>query len=226
MAAPIVRSLLIALAIAGGTTAAACTNSEQSRPAHPTAADAGPQTAGSYAGTSAGTSAGTAQPVSGRRPRTMRSPPPTGPRAPYPTPRAGKVPRLQRDQSGVLAALPGSGTLSCAVVGGRADVRAGGVAAGNFARARTSYAEQVSVTEVPSVFLYLIPKVAGSVSTATVEVRRLPSGTAQTVISRTLQQAGEWRYFALQIPIPSPGTYRLTMAAGADRGCFEVRFTS
>jgi hypothetical protein len=136
------------------------------------------------------------------------------------------VPVQHRNQSSVLTSLPGSRAASCVVVGRRRDVRSGSVAAGNFVTARMSYIEQVPIAEVPTVFLYLIPEHAGALRSATVRVTRVGSGTAQTVTSQSVQQADEWRYFALQVPVRSPGTYRLAMAAGADHGCFEVRFTS
>lgn len=146
--------------------------------------------------------------------------------APYPTPAGGKVAVRHQNQSTVLNALPGTRAASCAPVGDRTDMRSGAVAAGNFVVARKSYVEQVPITEVPTVFLYLIPEHAGRLSAATVRVANVASGTAQTVTSTSVQQAEDWRYFALQIPVRSPGRYRLTMTAGEDRGCFELTFKS
>jgi hypothetical protein len=80
--------------------------------------------------------------------------------------------------------------------------------------------------EVPTVFLYLIPQHISAVHRATVQVTSLDAGTTERVISRSLEEADAWHYFALRIPVRSPGSYRLEMTTGVDHGCFDVAFTT
>jgi hypothetical protein len=220
MTVPTAARLLPITALAAGVLAA-CTSGGGPTPAQSAAARA---SVGSTVAPSASASAGagdtgTSGPTLARTASGRTSVP-----APYPTPAGGKMPQVHRDQSRVLDALPGSRSASCAIVGDRTDVRSGDVAAGNFVVARKSYAKQVPIAEVPTVFLYLIPQHAASLRVATARVSLVGSGTSRMVTSTSVEQADQWQYFAMQIPVRQPGRYRLTMAAGTDRGCFEVTF--
>ena len=124
----------------------------------------------------------------------------------------------------MLDSLPGSPTAACATVGKHTDLRAGGVAVGNFVTARSTFAKQFGKSEVTDVFLYVIPQHAAHMSKVDVRVQPTHSGSASTVVSKDVENANGAQYYAVDLPIPKPGTYRLEMTAGADRGCYEVTF--
>lgn len=149
------------------------------------------------------------------------APPATvGPSAPFPTPSNGRGAGTETDQAGVLNALPGRTSPGCVSVGARAtDVRSGSVAAGNFATARHSYASGTH-----TVFLYLIPQHAKGLHRATITLTPRSGGSPATITSTQVDQAAQWQYFSVDLPVPAPGAYRLTMAAGSDHGCFDVTF--
>lgn len=142
--------------------------------------------------------------------------------APYPTPSGDAT--VRANQTVVLNSLPGSRSQSCATVGAHTTVRAGSIAAGNFQTARKSFSSQYRKTEVPQLNLYVIPQHAKAMKKLTVKVRSLSGGQSKTVHSTQVEKAAEWRYYALVLPVKEPGSYRLTMSSGADKGCFDVRF--
>jgi hypothetical protein len=161
----------------------------------------------------------------------------SGTSSPAPTPGAGAAggastgvsrptgPARAGDQSQVLTSLPGSPRPGCVVVGDRADVRSGTMAAGNFVRAREEFRRLAASQPQPSIFLYVIPGDARRPRSVTVQLRQLSGGTARrTVTSSSVQDADQWKYFAVNVFVPGPGTWRLTTRAGADRGCFDVTF--
>jgi hypothetical protein len=142
---------------------------------------------------------------------------------PYPTP--GRDPSQAADQSTVLASLPGSTSSTCENVGSYTDLRSGSIAAGNFAHARAQYTESAALTPVPQVDLYAIPRHAAMLTTLTITVDPTGAGPTKTLTSTSVQQADAWTYFAVQLPVPAPGGYQITMVSGADRGCFLVTFS-
>lgn len=185
----------------------------------------------SSAPTAAGSGSATTRPTNGRSAagahsrspgRRLTGGRPAGASAPYPTPAAGIGPSLHSNQASVLDSLPGSRRMTCAQVGTHTDLRSGSLAVGNFAVARKSYVKQVPITEVPTVFLYLIPQHMRAAKKAVVTMHG--PGTTQRVTSKDVEEAGDWRYFALNLPVSSPGSYQLNIAAGVDRGCFRVTF--
>jgi hypothetical protein len=125
----------------------------------------------------------------------------------------------------VLASLPGSSSSSCANVGSHTDLRSGAIAAGNFAHARAQYSQTVASTEVPMLDLYVIPQHAATLTSLTITLDPTGSGPTTTVTSKSVEQADAWSYFAVQLPVPAPGGYQLTMVSGSDRGCFLVTFS-
>ena len=144
------------------------------------------------------------------------------PTAPYPTP--GHEPDAQTNQVTVLNSLPGSSAGSCAVVGSHTDLRAGSVAAGNFATAKKQYASTVGKTEVPSVSLYVIPQNAKAMDSVTITVDPRGAGVTKKVTSKSIGQADAWSFYAVTLPVPAAGSYRLTVVAGINHGCFDVTF--
>jgi hypothetical protein len=147
--------------------------------------------------------------------------PPTKTTVPHLRPGRGAGPRSNQTQ--VLESLPGSGAARCAYVGSRTNVRAGSMAAGNFRIARTKYAAEARRSEAPELFLYVIPQRTKHLHKLTVSVDPA-SGPTRTVTSTSMERADVWRYFAVDIPIPRAGAYRLIMVSGANRGCFDVIF--
>lgn len=165
--------------------------------------------------------ASTTRPTTGATSGTTTAPP-TKTTVPHLRPGRGAGPRS--NQTRVLDSLPGSGAAGCAAVGSRADVRAGSVAAGNFRIARSKYAAEAGRSEVPELFLYVIPQRTKHLHKLTVSVDPV-SGPTRTVTSTSVERADVWRYFAVDIPIARAGAYRLTMVSGANRGCFDVTFS-
>lgn len=147
---------------------------------------------------------------------------PTGTKARYPTP--GKDPELVADQSSVLDSLPGSSSQACGEVGGHTDLRAGSIAAGNFQSAQHDFRAGYGKTEGVELNIYVIPQNARHLHKVQATVRPLGGGQALTVTSTAVEQADVSRYFAVQLPVSRPGTYRLTFVTGADRGCFIATF--
>jgi hypothetical protein len=125
----------------------------------------------------------------------------------------------------VLASVPGSSSSSCESVGTHTDLRSGAIAAGNFAHARAQYTQTATSTEAPKVDLYVIPQHAAHLSTLTITIDPTGAGATTTLTSKSVQQADAWSYFAVQLPVPAPGSYQLTMVSGADRGCFLITFS-
>lgn len=143
-------------------------------------------------------------------------------KAPYPT--TGRLPKPVSDQAPVLANLPGSAKSICAVVGSRTDLRSGGIGMGNFQTAQASFAKQFGHAEVPQLNFYVIPQHAKSLKFATIRIEPQGGGTATSVRTKQAESADAYRYFALVLPIKSPGAYRLTVTSGTDQGCFTVSF--
>jgi hypothetical protein len=140
---------------------------------------------------------------------------------------APAAPTVNRgNQVSVLGSLPGSSSRRCAVVGNRADVRSHTLAAGNFEIARKQYARSKGL-ERPPVFVYVIPQHSSHLRKLTVRITQLrPAGKVRTVSSTSVQEADIWRYYAVNLPLGTAGTYRLSMTSGPDTGCFVVTFGS
>jgi hypothetical protein len=203
--------------------------------AHPHSASTTPVTGSSpQSSPPSSGAAGTARPgtsaaSSGSRSPTSAPSTPTaaagGPNLPasYPTPSLD--PSQAADQSTVLASLPGSTSSSCESVGSHTDLRSGSIAAGNFAHARAQYTETAATTEAPQVDLYVIPRQAAKLTSVTITVDPTGNGPTTTLTSKSVEQADAWSYFAVQLPVPAPGNYQLTMVSGPDRGCFLLTFS-
>ena len=124
----------------------------------------------------------------------------------------------------MLSRLSGSAGSNCQTVGLRTDVRAGSLAAGNFEQARQQYADAKGGKPV-SVFLYAIPEHSTSMPGVSVTLESLTSGASTTQTFRSVEDAESWKYYPVFLPIPAPGSWRITMTAGPDRGCFQVTFS-
>lgn len=219
-ALPVAALLAAAVAVAGCSGSTAPTDRHTDAAAPPASSSSPAATPGTHTG-APGAKTTTQPPVQSTKHGQHGSTAPAT--APYPTP--GNNPGGHHDQTGVLNSLPGSSAPSCATVGSRTDVRAGSIAAGNFVVARKKFKSELGRTEVPSVFLYVIPQHAKGTHTLRVTVQPRAGGAAHTVRSTSLEQADQWHYFALDLPVPAPGTYRLRMNAGQNSGCFDVTFT-
>lgn len=135
------------------------------------------------------------------------------------------TPTRAGDQSPVLAALPGSAKAGCVAVGDRTDVRSGTLAAGNFATARQQFKDQASSVPQPTVNLYIIPADARRLQSVTVTLEQVGGKhVVRKVTSSSVQDAEQWQYFAVQLTVPTAGTWRVRAASGRDVGCFDVRF--
>jgi hypothetical protein len=187
---------------------------KQTTSAAASAPAAGKQTTGAAASTPAG---GAGSGPSGQA---------TSPGAPDSTPQPPPSKSTDGSQKAVLAALPGAAS-GCVAVGSKTDVRSGAMAAGNFASARKEYASQPKGPEDPVVTLYAIPQDAKAMPGLTVTMKRLSgSEPARTVRSTSSETANSWSYYNVRLPVSAAGTWRLTMAAGSNKGCFDVSFGS
>lgn len=154
-------------------------------------------------------------------------PGPTGsqssPAGPASTPTDSR-PDFRVSQSKVLAAIPGSNKPTCQAVGDKKDVRSGGFAVGNFADARAQY-KSAKPSPMQSVGLYAIPQHAAKMPGVTIILKQLnATGAERKFVSHSVQTADVWSYYAVQLPIPTPGVWRLSVSSGQDHGCFEVAF--
>jgi hypothetical protein len=153
-------------------------------------------------------------------------PPPEHPPATAGTPEGSGTPApVDGNQISVLNSLPGpahKGT-ACVKVGDQSDIRVGRLAVGNFASARSAYAQQGGKGKA-TVPLYVIP---ARTSAHKAEVRLSSvdgSGPARKISTSARQKADSWTYFAVQLPVPAAGAYRLTATSGGASACFEISF--
>ena len=142
---------------------------------------------------------------------------------------AGKKPghRVRGVQTTVLDRLPGTASDECARVGDARDLRAGSMAAGNFAKARSDF-RRLRGEQGPGapVSLYWIPEHADDMlSGLTLTMQRIgdPS-TARTITQRSFGTADPWKYYLTEVVIPKPGAWRFEASTDRDNGCFEVTF--
>lgn len=128
-------------------------------------------------------------------------------------------------QEAVLQSLPGTSSAQCAVVGGKSDMRAGTLAAGNFAEMRKQYASQAKTKAQPQVSMYVIPQDVSRLTGVSVTLDPLNAkAKSRTFKTDAVNTADEWRYYRVDLTVPSPGTWRMTAVSGKDKGCFEVTF--
>lgn len=135
------------------------------------------------------------------------------------------MPSHPKNQSVILAKLPGTAQQACEAVGTRTDVRSGELAMGNFATARKQYRAAGTKYEQPVVDLYVIPK-SRSLKQVSVEMVPFSAKTkSKTITSSEIQTANTWKYYSIHLPVSASGNWKLKVTAGNDHGCFEVAFT-
>lgn len=146
---------------------------------------------------------------------------PTQPRGLTPTTRPASG-----SQADVVAKLPGSASQSCVVAGTRNQVRAGNIAVGSIADARSQFHQQYATSQAPSVVLTVIPLHSNTMPGLTISMRQLGgAGLTRTVTSHDVESADVWRYYAVSMLVPAAGSWRLTVHAGEDSGCVDVTFS-
>lgn len=178
--------------------------------------------------TTARTSTGVATGTTGPAPSgtTTKAPGPATTKAPVPSTTKAAVPTTTKapvagDQKGVLNRLPGTASPGCVAVGKQTDVRSGSIAVGNFVEARTNVTKGgVNGAEVN---FYVIPADAGSMPGVQLKATS-PTGSVRTVTSKQVEQAEQWSYYRIVLPVRGSGTWRLDFKAGKDSGCFTVVF--
>lgn len=196
------------------------TSADQTRPGRTAAAlPPGPATS---SGQPAATGSGKARPAT-KRPQAGSS---TGPSLPPGSfdDNTGTTTRPPKSQKLVLASLPGKQGAGCVAAGDQRDVRSGPLAMGDFAEARAQFRRTKGAYDAAPSNFYVIPR---DRDTRRVEVTLTPltgPGTPIQVVSRQVEDAAQWRYFPISVKIPSPGTWRFTVTAGGQRGCFEADF--
>lgn len=142
------------------------------------------------------------------------------------TPASAPPTSAPKTQGLVLDKLPGSKANACVSVGSQRDVTSGTIAMGNFQTARKSYKSQHGHSEQPTVNLYVIPMHRSMPGVRITMTPIKAKGKTRTIKSTDVEQADIWSYYGVQLPVPSAGTWRLTVTSGADRGCFNVSFQS
>lgn len=127
------------------------------------------------------------------------------------------------DQGSLLSSLPGTLDQTCvAIKPGLRTVRAGQLALGDFVEAQLRFRKAGDARARGGVSLYVIPlHPTGQPLTVVVTS---PSGTRVRVKTAALEEAGDWKYYPLQVPVNRPGRWRLDASAGQDRGCVLVTF--
>jgi hypothetical protein len=131
-----------------------------------------------------------------------------------------------KNQTAVLARLPGAASERCVEVGSRPDVRSGQVAMGNFALARTNFKAAKSAYDSDPSFFYVVPFSRATRSVTVVATRLGTPAAPVTVHSEQVEHAAQWRYFPIQVQIPTSGTWRFRVTSGTDHGCFDASFTT
>ena len=128
-------------------------------------------------------------------------------------------------QADVVGRLPGPADGSCTTTVAR-NVRSGSLGAGDFDVARKAYKDGGTGIEPATVTLHVIPAHPGSMPELQVEMTRLrkPVWYRNASTSKTGTTSGGVKYYVLTFEVPVPGNWRLEMAAGDDKGCFEVAF--
>lgn len=225
------RTLAIAAAtIAFAVSLAGCGGSGPTSAA--SAPHASPSTkAGTSATANPHASASPSAPVAGQaQPSPSPSPAPNAASAPLPVKAyddtSGTLKSSPKDQSAVLATMPGPKGQKCAVVGTGTDVRSGRIAMGNFAAARAAFASSKSVYQAAPSNFYVIPQ-ARKLTKVTLKLTPLTGhGKAFKVSSKQVEEAAQWKYFPVSVQIPAAGLWRFNVTSGTEQGCFEVRFTS
>ncbi|UYM06544.1 hypothetical protein [Solicola gregarius] len=125
-------------------------------------------------------------------------------------------------QSPILNHIPGSEDGACVDTSGKRDARSGGMAAGPFDEARSSYGERSPGKAARSIRLYWIPRHGANAGGLTVRVTRVGGGSSTTFTKATVGDAEQWTFYDTNVPIAGPGTWRLQATSGSDRGCFDV----
>ena len=128
-------------------------------------------------------------------------------------------------QTTVLKRLPGPADGRCVPVNGRRDVRSGGLGAGAFDEAISSFRAQQRAGQPATVRLYFIPATGGTkLPGLVVTLRNTRTKDEQTIKQKTTSDADAWTFYDTQVPIPAPGEYEIRAASGDDTGCFRVEF--
>jgi hypothetical protein len=228
------RTIVLSIAAATSTTLVACTSSggtsdAANSPNPPASTSDAPSTPAGTAGPTGSASGSRDHRRPHKQGRHSPSAPtsvpvvvPTGTKAPYPTP--GKQPPLQANQSSVLNALPGNSSHSCGKVGNHTALRAGSMAAGDFQSAQHDFRAGYGKSESVQLNMYVIPQHARHLHKVRATIQPVGGGQARRVTSTSVEQADTSRYFAVQIPLSRPGTYKFTFVTGQDRGCFLASF--
>jgi hypothetical protein len=129
-------------------------------------------------------------------------------------------------QAALFRGQPGSAGYSCVRVGGHRDVRSGGFLAGPFGFDEQYFAavyrQYGRRTELK---VYWIPLHVGHMTALTVQASLAGGATVTRTTNRgQIAAGGKAVFYPSAVPIPVPGTWRLTARAGANRGCFVVTF--
>lgn len=205
-----------ALLVAGVLALAACS----STPGSSSAASSSPSAAATSAAPTPSTSSPVATSGSGSGSGAAATSPSSGERV-----TSGVSPVTAGDQSSVLSSLPGSAKSGCVAVGERSDVRSGTMAAGNFVTARKAFADQAKTVPAPTINLYLIPADARTLRKVTLTLEQVGGQhLKRTFTSTSVQDADQWKYFAVQASVPAAGTWRLRATSNTSTGCFDVVF--
>lgn len=136
----------------------------------------------------------------------------------------GTTTRPPKSQKQVLASLPGKQGAGCVAAGDQRDVRSGPLAMGDFADARAQFRKTKGAYDAAPSNFYVIPQDRDTRRVVLTLTPLTGPGTPIRVVSRQVEDAAQWRYFPISVKIPSPGTWRFTVTAGGQRGCFEADF--
>lgn len=144
----------------------------------------------------------------------------------HPAPWWARYQRPGATQSAVFRGQPGSAGYACVRVGSHRDVRSGGFLAGPFGADEQDFADVYRRdgrrTELK---IYWIPLHVGQMATLTVQATLAGGSTVTHTTNRGQIAAGSKAvFYPSAVPIPAPGTWRLTGRAGTNRGCFLATF--
>lgn len=136
----------------------------------------------------------------------------------------GTTTRPPKSQKKVLVSLPGKQGPGCVAAGDQRDVRSGALAMGDFAQALAQFRRTKGAYDAAPSNFYVIPQDRDARRVVVTLTPLTGPGAPIRVVSRQVEDAAQWRYFPISVKIPSPGTWRFTVTAGGQRGCFEADF--
>jgi hypothetical protein len=136
-------------------------------------------------------------------------------------------------QTDAFRRVPGSSSYRCVRVGHYRDVRSGGFLAGPFGVGEQLFAQAYQqYGQRSEVKVYWVPLDVSHMSALTVQATLLAARRVSRTVelgqvaTAQLAAGSDIVFYPSAIPVPVPGTWKLTASAGPNKGCFIVTFSA